>query len=373
MKFTVDADELRVATAHARSTVARGHSAPILGNILIETSENAVNFRSTDIQVELEITLDAKVVETGGLTVSANVLNDLARRFPTGLQVEFEWNAADDERLRIKAGSTDCLLPTLPKDDFPVIARTDYDISFPVDTRVLYRLFDLSKVSVAPDSPRKYLQGVCLHTVDGPDGTILRCVSSDGFHMSRIDAVAPPGSESMEPIIIPHKAVLEVIKMLEGRDNAVQISVSKNKVQFSGSNMTFSVRVVNAKFPDYSQLIPEPAGIRMEVDSATCLNALSRMSAVTSREGTAVQFNMADDHLAMTVNSPFSGTIKEELNVAFPHKEMKIKFKHDQLLGIFGLLKEGSVVVDFQADAGATRFSSRNDQNALFVVMPIRI
>ena len=373
MKFSVDADELRLATSHARSTVARGHAAPILANVLIEAAGGKAKFRATDIQVELEVSLDANVAEPGGTTVSANVLNDLARRLPPGIPVEFSFDGTK-EKLQINSGPTDCSLLTLPKDDFPSMAQSDYDVTFSVEAKILHRLFDMSKLSVAPDSPRKYLQGVCFHVVgEGEDEKILRCVSSDGFQMSRIDAKAPRGCEEMNATIVPQKAVLEVIRMLESGPETVKVSVSENKIRFSTSNMTFSSRVVNAVFPDYNKLIPETANIRLEVDSDAFVKALGRLSAVIPRDGSSVLLTMADDNLNLSVNSPMSGAIQENLDVAFPHEELKIKFNHGHLLGVFGLLGEGTVAVELQPTPGATLFSSSGDENALFVVMPIRV
>lgn len=372
MKFSVNSDDLRVATNHARSIVLRGHSSPVLANILIEADENSVVFRVTDLQVEMEINLDAKVSEQGAATVSANILGELSQRLSTGIAVEFTYDQIS-EKIRILAGATDGDLLTLPVDDFPSKMQSEEEISFSVESKVLHRLFEMTKHSVSDESPRKYLQGVFLHGVDLEGGKFLRCVSSDGFQLSRVDAIAPLGCENIPNMLVPLKAVQEVIKMLKNAPETVQISASASKITFSTPTITFSSRLINAEFPNYNKLIPELAGIRMVIDADTCLSALGRMLAVIPREGSAVSMEIANDNLNLSVSSPNSGTIQENIPVAFPHEKLKIKFSHAHMMGMFSLLSNCKVNVDFQSTPGATRFATDSDLNALFIVMPIRV
>lgn len=371
MKFSVAPDQLRVASAHARSIVARVHSAPILANVLIETLNENVKLRATDIQSELEFTLDAKVEEEGGTTVSANIFNEVARRLPDDVPVEITYDAAK-EMVKIKAGATDCNLLTMSKDDFPEIDHSEYDVTFNIESKVLLRLFEMSKSSVLPESARKYLQGVYLHIAKGDDGAILRAVSSDGFQMSCIDAKVPPGSEEMKATIIPLKAVLEISKMLEKAGEFVAVSVSENKVKVLTDNVMFSSRVLNAEFPDYTKLIPKSANIKMEIDAAAGLKALERMSPLVSPHNNIVNLNLTTDHLTLSTSSPVTGKIQEDVNVLFSHNDMKIAYHYHHLVSVFQIYSEGTITVDFQPTTTATVFTSTSDTNSMYVVMPIR-
>ena len=67
----------------------------------------------------VQMTESATVDQAGTTTVSAHTLFDIARKLPEGSQVEL---AAAEGRLTIRAGRYNSSLPTLPRDDFPVIA-----------------------------------------------------------------------------------------------------------------------------------------------------------------------------------------------------------------------------------------------------------
>lgn len=372
MKFSVDSDDLRSATAHLRSIVTRGHPTPILSNIRIEAQEDKVQLRSTDLQLEMNFTLDSNTSEVGATTVSANILGDIAQRLPPKIPVEFTFQE-DESKINIVAGATDCDLVTLSDKDFPEMASSENEITFNVESKVLFRLFDMTKHSVGAESARKYLQGVFLHHIETDKGNFLRCVSSDGYRLTQVDSPAPPKSDKFPPMIIPHKAVLEVIKLIKIAPQKIEISASEKKVRFSTPTMTFSSRLINSDFPTYNHLIPDPAGIRMVVDAESCLNALSRLSPVViSHNESAVAIVVSDDNLHMTVNARNLGTIQENLQVAFSSDETKIKFRHSHMLGVFTQLNEGKVSVEFQKTPNATRFTLDSDENALFILMPIR-
>ena len=375
MRFSVDADQLRVATNHARSTTSRGHPSPILANVLIETDRETARFRATDTMTELEAALPAKVERPGGTTVSAAILNDLARRLPGGTQVVFDFRE-DQEKLQIIASSTEGSLLTLPKEDFPRMAEDAYETTFRLNGSVLRRLFNKTRIAADPDSPRVYLQGIFFHVSDGSDDAgapRLRCVSSDGYQLARIDAEPPAGSDSMKSAIVPLKAVQEIVKMVERDDEPVEVSVSESKIRFATSRLRYSSRVLNGVFPDYAKLIPTSNSIVLTMDSDLLLQSLLRLSAVVPSQGGAVLMSLTRDHLQMTVNSPSHGMIQEELEVAFPHDKMKIKFNHGHLLGVCEQMEGGVARIAFQDTPGATLISSDKDAGALFVLMPIRV
>ncbi len=343
--------------------------------MLIEADGETARFRATDTQTELEATLPAQVDRPGGTTVSAAILNDLARRLPEGMQVVFDFHAGK-EKLQVIASTTDGSLLTLPKEDFPRMAEDTFETTFQIDGSVLRRLFNKSKIAAAPDSPRVYLQGVFFHFSDGADddgNSRLRCVSSDGYQLVRIDAEPPAGSEQMKPVIVPLKAVLEVVKMVERDNEKVEVSVSESKIRFATPRLVYSSRVLNGVFPSYANLIPTSNNIILTIDSDLLLKALLRLSAVVPAQGGAVLMALTQDHLKMTVNSPSQGMIQEDFNVAYTHKDMQIKFNHSHLLGVCEQLEGGVARIAFQETPGATLFSSDTDAGALFVVMPIRV
>ncbi len=372
MKFTVDATAIRLAASHARSTAARGGASPIMSNVLIEADEETARFKATDLQTELKATIPASIERPGSTTVPADLLNELVRKFPSQAKVHLDYNAVE-EQLQIVSGSTDSNLLTLPPQDFPQFTETEYTCTFDIKVSELKRLFNKSKIAVAFESPRKYLQGVYFHYTNDSDNPLLRCVSSDGFQLTRIDTPAPEGSEEMTGVIVPHKAVVEAVNIAERETETVRISVSENKIQFTTPQLQYSTLVINGSFPDYSRLIPTENPIILTVDSSLMRKALEMLQIVVPLHGCPVLFSITQNHLRMTVNTPMTGRVIEDLEAEFSHDDMEVKFNHSHLLGVTGTVASGEITFAMKDSRNASVITPADDENALFVIMPIRV
>lgn len=165
MKLSIERATLLKAVAQAQSVVERRNTIPILANVLIEAEGSDVTFRATDLDIEVVDKAPAQVERAGATTVSAVTLNEIVRKLPDGALVTLTEDGASG-RLTIEAGRSNFSLATLPKEDFPVMATSDYAANFAAPAPVLRRLFDKSKFAISTEETRYYLNGVYMHIAD---------------------------------------------------------------------------------------------------------------------------------------------------------------------------------------------------------------
>ena len=190
MKLSIERATLLKALAQAQSVVERRNTIPILANVLIEAEGNQVSFRATDLDIEVVDRAPAMVERAGATTVSAVMLHEIVRKLPDGALVNLTEDAASG-RLTIMAGRSTFSLATLPKEDFPVMATSEYSSNFSAKAPDLRRLFDKAKFAISTEETRYYLNGVYMHVSQGETGKVLRCVATDGHRLARIDAALP--------------------------------------------------------------------------------------------------------------------------------------------------------------------------------------
>lgn len=147
MKLSIERASLLKAVAQAQSVVERRNTIPILANVLIEAQGDSVQFRATDLDIEVVDRAPAQVTRAGATTVSAVTLNEIIRKLPDGALVTLTEDS-NTGRLTIEAGRSNFSLATLPKEDFPVMASSEYAVNFSVPAPVLRRLFDKSKFAM---------------------------------------------------------------------------------------------------------------------------------------------------------------------------------------------------------------------------------
>ncbi|MEN8893023.1 DNA polymerase III subunit beta [Planktotalea arctica] len=372
MKISIERATLLKAVSHAQSVVERRNTIPILANVLIEAEGGDVRFRATDLDIEVVDKVEAMVERAGSTTVSATTLNEIVRKLPDGAQVTL----ADDGtsgRLTIEAGRSNFSLATLPKEDFPVMASSEYTANFSIKASVLRRLFDKSKFAISTEETRYYLNGVYMHVSDSDGGKVLRCVATDGHRLARIDADLPENASDMPGVIVPRKTVGELRKLLDEDDMQIAVSVSETKVRFATPEITLTSKVIDGTFPDYTRVIPQGNTRKLEVDAADFARAVDRVATVSSERSRAVKLSLDEDRLILSVNAPDSGAAEEELAVAYNDERLEIGFNAKYLLEIASQVDRENAVFLFNSSGDPTLMREGNDTSAVYVVMPMRV
>ena len=361
MKISVERGVLLKAVSQAQSVVERRNTIPILANVLIEAEGSDVTFRATDLDIEVVDKAPAQVERAGATTVAATTLHEIVRKLPDGALVTLTAATAAG-RLTVEAGRSNFSLATLPKEDFPVMASSEYASNFSVEAPKLRRLFDKSKFAISTEETRYYLNGVYMHIADGADGKALRS-----------DSDLPEGSSDMPGVIVPRKTVGELRMLLDDDDMKIAVSVSETKVRFATPDITLTSKVIDGTFPDYTRVIPVGNTRKLEVDASDFAKAVDRVATVSSERSRAVKLQLDEDRLVLSVNAPDSGAAEEELAVAYGDERLEIGFNAKYLLEIASQVDRENAVFMFNSSGAPTLMREGTDQSAVYVVMPMRV
>jgi len=375
MKATIERATLLRCLSHVQSVVERRNTIPILSNILIDASDGgSVKVMATDLDLQVVETMSAASVEApGAITVSAHLLFDIARKLPDGSQVSLE---TAENRMEIRAGRSRFKLPTLPRDDFPVIVEGDLPTSFELPARQLAELIDRTRFAISTEETRYYLNGIFLHVTD-EDEPVLKAAATDGHRLARFTLARPEGAEGMPDVIVPRKAVGELRKLLEeAMDGAVQIDLSTSKIRFTlggEGGVVLTSKLIDGTFPDYSRVIPTGNDKLLEIDPHEFFTAVDRVATIATEKTRAVKMGLDTDKVTLSVTSPDNGNAAEELMAGYKSDGFEIGFNANYLKDILGQFDSDKVELHL-ADAGAPTLIRENDKSAaLYVLMPMRV
>ena len=375
MKATIERATLLRCLSHVQSVVERRNTIPILSNVLIDASDGGnVRVMATDLDLQVVETMSASSVDQpGAITVSAHLLFDIARKLPEGSQVSLTTN---DNRLEVKAGRSNFKLPTLPRDDFPVIVEGDLPTSFELPARLLAELIDRTRFAISTEETRYYLNGIFLHVTD-EDEPLLKAAATDGHRLARFTIARPEGAAGMPDVIVPRKAVGELRKLLEeALDGNVLIDLSASKIRFTlggEGGMVLTSKLIDGTFPDYSRVIPTANDKLLKVDPKLFHSGVDRVATIATEKTRAVKIGLDNDRVTLSVTSPDNGTAVEELAADYRAESMEIGFNANYLKDILGQMDADTVELHL-ADAGAPTLIRENEKSrALYVLMPMRV
>src|SRR3546814_19140578 len=105
---------------------------------------------ATDLDLQVNETVEANVTQSGATTVSAHTLFDIVRKLPEGSQVEL---SAAEGKMQVNAGRARFNLQTLPRDDFPVTAEGDLPTKFELPAATPRPLTNNNRFPISPQQP----------------------------------------------------------------------------------------------------------------------------------------------------------------------------------------------------------------------------
>ncbi len=375
MKATIERATLLRCLSHVQSVVERRNTIPILSNVLIDADVGgSVRVMATDLDLQVVETMNASSVDQpGAITVSAHLLFDIARKLPEGSQVSL---TTGDNRLEVKAGRSNFKLPTLPRDDFPVIVEGDLPTSFEIPARMLAELIDRTRFAISTEETRYYLNGIFLHVTD-EDEPLLKAAATDGHRLARFTLPRPEGAAGMPDVIVPRKAVGELRKLLdEALDSNVLIDLSASKIRFTlggEGGVVLTSKLIDGTFPDYSRVIPTANDKLLKVDPKLFFSGVDRVATIATEKTRAVKIGLDQDRVTLSVTSPDNGTAAEELAAEYRAEGLEIGFNANYLKDILGQIDSDLVELHL-ADAGAPTLIRENESaRALYVLMPMRV
>jgi DNA polymerase-3 subunit beta len=370
MRATIERSAFLKALTHVQSVVERRNTIPILSNVLLLAGDGRLKLTATDLDIEIVESVAAEVGKSGATTVPAHMLYDIVRKLPDGAQLELD-QAGEGQRVSIFAGKSRFSLQALPHEDFPDLAAGEFANTFAIAGSDLRGLIEKTRFAISTEETRYYLNGIYFHEVSG--SASLRAVATDGHRLAQAEVPLPDGAKGMPGIIVPRKTVLEVAKLFETVDGAVEVSLSASKIRFAAGDLVLTSKLIDGTFPDYERVIPRNNEKTMEIDTKDFASAVDRVSTISMEKGRAVKLQIGAGKLTLTVNNPDSGSAEEELPCTYDAEPIDIGFNSRYLMDVAGQVK--SEGMQFQlADAGSpTIIRDPGDAQALYVLMPMRV
>lgn len=363
MKIEIELPALKTLVNKLIGAVERKNTIPSLANIALITDGDILTGKATDLDIEVTAQAPATITQQGSTTVSAAMLAAIVAKMPAGALVSITLD--DKGELTVKAGKSRYVLQTLPIEDFPRMASSEYQHQFTMQSHDLARLFNLSKGAMSTEETRYYLQGVYLHPTPDND---LCSVSTDGH---RLYKVTTPAHVDFPGVIVPRKTVAELVKTLDIGD--VVVSVSDTKIKFDMGAVTIVSKVIDGTFPDYTRVIPAANNNHITANSAELKQAADRVATVADDRARAVKIEVADGIAKLTTRGNGANLAEDEVAVSYGGPALDWGVNSKYFAEILNQCSGQDVTLECGNTGDPILVRPCDDKNAVYVVMPMRV
>ena len=368
MKFSISRDALMKPLNLVAGVVERRQTLAILSNVLVSVDGDRLSLTGTDLEVELvgQILLES-AGESGEVTVPARKLADICKSLPDSSTLQL---VLDEQRLLIRSGRSRFTLSTLPADGFPSVEQTPGTLEFSVKQGQLKRLIDKTAFSMAQQDVRYYLNGMLFEV----SPKRLRTVATDGHRlaMATLDQDMPGVTGELQ-VILPRKGVLELLRLLQDPEADVRILVGSNHFRAITEDFTFTSKLVDGKFPDYDRVLPRGANRAMSGSRVELKDALSRTAILSNEKYRGVRLIIETDSLQMLANNPEQEEAEETVSVGYTGDRVEIGFNVSYLIEVLAVLAGDEVRLLFSDGSSSVLIEEPGSEDAVYVVMPMRL
>lgn len=363
MKFSVTKEKLLEGLQQVQNVVSTRTTLPILSNVLLQAKGESVHLTTTDLDVGVRGSFEAKVDKEGATTLPARRLFSIIRELPSSeISVEVDSkNAAS-----IRSGQSFFKILGLPEEEFPPLPKFDNAKVVTMRQKDLRDGLRKTAYAISTDETRYVLNGVLFSFKENK----LTLVATDGRRLAMLDIELEFPRSHEADIIVPTKAVTELGRLLTD-DGDVKVSVGSGQIAFDLNGTLLVSKLIEGNYPNYKQVIPAEAKERVTLERETFLNSLRRVSLLASDKSNSIKLNFSKNNIEITANTPEVGEAKESLAVAYKGREFSIAFNPEFLMAPLRNLAEDEIFLDLidEMSPGVIKIQSP----FLYVLMPMRI
>ncbi len=387
MDLVIAKKDLLRLSGRCQGVADKKSAMPALSNILLAAEGNVLHVSATDMYLSVTGQAPAEIATAGNVAVSARDLHERVKAMPEG-PLHISTTAGAQTTIKAVGSPRRFTLRGIPGSEFPSLPAPDAaapSLSIAVD--LLSRLIARTHFSISTDETRPHVNSALFEW----DGDRVRVVTTDGHRLSKAEATVT-GSSAKATMLIPLKAVAELRRLAddakaeraeaEARKDprpdlgTVRISQSGPHAFFDIAAMRFGVKLVDAQFPPYQQVIPKISERTIRASRKAFADALDAVRIAASDRTGGVKLTTTNGALRITSESPESGNGFDEIPVEYGGSDLTIGFNAKYFLDVLGAVDDDEILLNVsgELDPAVLRPASESTQESyLAVVMPMKI
>lgn len=365
MKISIERDVLLKPLQQVIGAVEKRNTMPALANILIKADSNQIQFTGTDLEIELQASIEHPVEESGETTLPARKLMDICKALPEGATITID---ADGNKASVKSGRSRFSLVTLPAAEFPVLEDITSSKLFSLPQSTLKSLIEKTAFAMAHQDVRYYLNGLMLEV----SPNLLRSVATDGHRLAMGETQAEIDTESQQQVIVPRKGIHELSRLLEDEGDA-QVQISANHIRVTTDGLRFTSKLIDGRFPDYDRVLPKGGDKDLLVNRDALRHALSRASILSNEKYRGIRLLIQAKGLKIQAHNPEQEEAEDELEIPYEGESLEIGFNVNYLIDVLNTVKDENVVITLKDSNSSALIKGENTEDAQYVVMPMRL
>jgi DNA polymerase-3 subunit beta len=320
LKLTVSRETFLARLGVAVRAASTRSAIQTLSGVLIRVEEGKAELQATDMELGLRVSLEPQDSSPGQAVVPGRLLLDVVRSLPKDdLTLEFRSAQQDVE---VTSGPAKFHLRTLPPEDFPKLPEIPAEGLLNVPTQAFVDTISRVARAASRDETRPHLTGV-LVTASGRE---LRMVATDSYRLGVKETTLEAELAGELEANVPARTLQELGRIAgAGEADTIAVAALENQVIFMADGVVLSSRLVEGRFPNYQQLLPDTYEHELRVSRDELLEVVRRVG-LLAQKNAPLRLRFSEGALDVSAQTPDVGEATESLPVPFAGEELEIGF-----------------------------------------------
>ena len=363
MKVFCFSEKIKSALIHADRVTGKNLTLPVLSSVLCIAAENTLTFRSTNLSLGIEIKIPARIEKEGVIAISGTLLLGFLNTNKTNEEVSLEQVG---ETLLVKSKQGKIQIKTFPYEDFPTIP-TGTGTSVKIPTQTLLEGLESVYYACAQSDIKPEIGSVYIY----PEEDVLTFVATDSFRLAE-KKIKVKGLYGFQPVLIPYKNVVELLRILAGVTDESALCITKNLITISFPGTYITSRVVDGVYPDYRKIFPKEKNTEAILLKTELQNALKTSTLFTDTfNQVTLSFNPQTKTSLVTAKNSDIGENESSLDAALTGNPVTVIINYRYLLDCLNAIRTDSVSLDFASENKAFIVSGIGDTSFVYLIMPM--
>ncbi len=345
----------RISTKHV--------TLPVLQCVLMETHDDHLKLKATNLELSIEILVPCTVKESGVIAVPAQtLLQSIQHNSDQTLQLRVEEGV-----LVLESKKTNTSIKAIPHDEFPTLNQLQGGTL--VLNRALFSLgiktsaFAASVSSIKPELGSVYIQQKKEHS--------LTFVATDSFRLME-KTVPQKGVVLDHGLLLPQKNALELSRLCDLLEKDPELTVTENQcaLNFKEEGVYIASRLVSGSFPDYEQIIPKEYATKVTVLKNDLLKAFKKTS-VFLNKFQQVTVSITEGGVTLSSQNNEVGHVTDSITATVEGEELTLNFNQQYIADCLAHITDESVLLSFAGIGRPLVIVGVADKSLRYLVMPM--
>lgn len=363
MKFICEGVVLSDAAAICSKACATKTLVPALECIKIAAYNDSVALLAYDGEISIEKVIKAEILEEGETLVNGRFFADfIAKIFDKTVSV-----SVSDKGMEIKYDDSKSTMAVLPASDFPHIKKENTDQCVKVKESEFKKLIAKTVFCSATDESRPILKGCLLEA----KGNELQATALDGFRMA-VSSVETT-EETNAKLICPARTLNEISKMMEGKEEEIELRFSKNTLSVQIDDVTLTSRLYAGEFINKANIFPPEFETKFTVKKSELLSCVERAAVlIRGDKNNLIVLDIKNGGVLVSANSDI-GKMAETVKGELDGKEIKIAMNGKFLTEALKAADGEIAVMSFNTPVSPFTVVGQGDENSEYLILPVRV